>query len=744
MAKWDISVQSVCVALLLIYGIAVALRLWFGTCIFGPLVFTDEYSFFDAARKVSQGGGMLFEGLQTYSPCWLYPLILAPFTAGSAEQSYSLSLLLNSFLINTTVFLAYGFAREITSPRRALVAAALVALIPGLGYASTIMAENIFMPVFMLALWMGYRAIINPSARGRVATGLIFGLAFHIKPQGFFLPIVFALTVLIYEAARAKSRSPRGGLTQYFGRVGIHWQTVMGWLIALSPRYIETVCIEKPPNPWSFEAFLGNYYHRGVGVHPLDWGTFAIVLPASLVIFALASGYFPVLALIRETRPATRSQRTDRAFLLTTMTWTAILVVCGFAARHTLIADAEPHIYERYFMVAVPIALVHFCALSPWKSDRTTNWRVNLVGTFALICILATAVIASSVLRHVIAADSPSLNGMLLVWHAKAIHPAIFPGYLAVAGGASVMALWSIFQPPWRPWTTVVLLFTLNFGFYAAQATIIKSFNDPHRLVAEDIRKELPEGHRLFKLHDGLALPTQWYAGFWSPGATLFVSPDGAPWYARVLELGENGRVITTRSIDMDWLLASMQWKFNKPPVKHFGSSALYRVGGHQPLQIDVEQIRRHLKAGASGEAPSIIKPFTVNDYLQQIRVSYISPHIPDVLRPGEKTTITFYIQNNGDVPLPINEIRTAIGYHWTCPEITGNWEPVIWFDGNYVQLETPLLPGQRTWIELDVKAPNESAEKWLLSLVPLMFEHGEHYWIYQGSSHSKWIRVGP
>ena len=104
----------------------------------------------------------------------------------------------NALLGGLTVLLTFGVARRLLSDRRALLAAAVVALTPSLiMYSSVLATENLFTVLFIGFLWL-----IWPTPRFRynlsvlLLAGVLLGLSWLVRPTLVLFPIALVLMLM--------------------------------------------------------------------------------------------------------------------------------------------------------------------------------------------------------------------------------------------------------------------------------------------------------------------------------------------------------------------------------------------------------------------------------------------------------------------------------------------------------------------------------------------------------------------
>jgi hypothetical protein len=188
-------------------------RIWIGRQTVGPWYVIDEFRYAEYAQGFAEGG--LFRDLLSIYP-GLYPHLLAvPYALfDSAGTAYAASKALNALLMTLAAVPVYLWGRRLVSARLALLAAALVLLLPSLLYSGMLVTENAFFPAFVAALYTIGLALERPTLLRQALVVVAVGLATAVRLQGVVLlavvPTALALKLLL--DVRAGEASARGAL----------------------------------------------------------------------------------------------------------------------------------------------------------------------------------------------------------------------------------------------------------------------------------------------------------------------------------------------------------------------------------------------------------------------------------------------------------------------------------------------------------------------------------------------------
>jgi len=300
--------------------VAVAACLLFaaGRSVPTPWILIDELLHAELARGVRTGDGFSVRG-HALGVSWTYPVLLAPIA-----WSYAAMKAVNAVVIALTAVPVFLWARRLVSDLSALAAAALTLLLPSLLFSSTLMLENLFLPLFVTACLLVALALERPTVANQAAALTAIGLASATRVQGLLLVPVLVLAALTIRRVRAL------------------------WPALAVCALVAAAVVAKLA-----AGGLGVYEHTRSAQYAatpiLGW------LVRSAGELSLAVGIVPVAALLA-LRP--RTDR-ERAFVAVTAWTTAALLVLAAVS-----ASWEPAgVKERYMLEAMPLLLL---ALVVW------------------------------------------------------------------------------------------------------------------------------------------------------------------------------------------------------------------------------------------------------------------------------------------------------------------------------------------------------------------------------------------
>jgi hypothetical protein len=280
-----------------------------------PWILIDEMLHAELARSLRAGDGYSVRG-HGLTVSWTYPALLAPFA-----WSYAAMKTVNAIVIALTAVPVFLWARRLVSPISALAAAALTLLLPSMLFSTTLMLENLFLPLFVVACFTTSIALEKPTLFWQAAALATIGLTAATRVQGLLLVPIFALAAITLRKARA----------------------LVPALVVCTAVSVAVVAKLAVGGLGVYEQHRAAHYSAG-GV--------AVWLLRSAGELSLAAGIVPVAALFA-LRP--RIER-ERVFVAVTASATASLVVLAAVS-----AAWEPHgIKERYMAHALPLLLIAF------------------------------------------------------------------------------------------------------------------------------------------------------------------------------------------------------------------------------------------------------------------------------------------------------------------------------------------------------------------------------------------------
>lgn len=184
---------------LLIYLASVAAKLILALDVPTPAVYLDEYIYSAMAQTFVQLKPFVFLRRWSWYPP-LYSLALTPaFAFDSMEVSYMIMKTINSFVLSSLIFPVWVLSRQFFSRWCSTIVALLTALMPlSNTYPAYLLAENLFIPIFLLSLLLILKTSLHGGARWEIACGVSIGLCYLTKLTGLVL-IIVAILALVFK-----------------------------------------------------------------------------------------------------------------------------------------------------------------------------------------------------------------------------------------------------------------------------------------------------------------------------------------------------------------------------------------------------------------------------------------------------------------------------------------------------------------------------------------------------------------
>lgn len=164
------------------------------TFIPAPSALSDDYVYAKTAQSLHESFTFSTHNTLFYQYPPLYPAALSiSYLFKDMRVVYLLMKIINALISTMIIFPTYLLSREFMHEKRALVTAILVSLLPSnFAFSGYIMAENLFYPIFLFAIYLIYKAFTEKSYWWDFFTGITIGLAFLTRTLGIVLiPIAF-------------------------------------------------------------------------------------------------------------------------------------------------------------------------------------------------------------------------------------------------------------------------------------------------------------------------------------------------------------------------------------------------------------------------------------------------------------------------------------------------------------------------------------------------------------------------
>ena len=375
-----IAVQAPALAAALVLGglvlLAFAVRSWLNTRVEAPWIFGDELTYSEMAKSFAGGNGFEVRGTPPNTRT-LYPILISPaWLIDSVESAFVAAKAINTALMTLACVPLYLWARRLVSEGFALAAAALLLLLPAFAYTGTIMTENGFLPLFLLALYALARALETPTLVWQLSAVALVLPAVAVRVQGLVLLAVLVTAIVLDSLAATWSGERR--LRSFLGRLRAFTATGVA-LLLLVTAYVAYAFVSYS----ALSQGLGGYS----GLAQLDFtlwnGLRWTVFHAGELV--LAVGFLPASAFLLLAgawlRPSARPA--ERAFVAVTaaaLLW--IVPMAGFyASRYS------QRIEERNMFYLEPLLLLALVAWVARGAPRAPRWTAVAVAIPAALLV---------------------------------------------------------------------------------------------------------------------------------------------------------------------------------------------------------------------------------------------------------------------------------------------------------------------------------------------------------------------
>jgi hypothetical protein len=388
-----------------------------------PWIFVDELIYSELAKSFAERGELLVRDTQEGSGFGVvYPVLISPayLLFDSLPAAYAAAKAINALLMSLAAVPAYLLARRVLAAPGALAAAMLAVALPSLFYASTLMTENAFYPLFLTAALALVLVLERPTPLRTAGFLGLAALCYLTRAQAALLLPVLATAPLVLVALR---REPRR-LVDY------------RWVYALPAAALVALLALQAARGRSPLALLGAY--RAAGEVSYDWSEAARWLLWHAAELDLSVGVVPVAALLLLLAVPGRLRDADLPFLAAAATLTVwmVVMVAVFASRHSLRVEER-----NMFYVAPLLAIV----LLLWVERGAPRPLLAALPATAAAVLLAALVPFERLIGVQAVSDT---FGLLAWWEVNGWGLALDRLWIAALGGAVAAALLFLLVTP--------------------------------------------------------------------------------------------------------------------------------------------------------------------------------------------------------------------------------------------------------------------------------------------------------
>jgi hypothetical protein len=180
--------------------------------IVAPFIFVDELVYSELAKSLADSGQRLVRGVPATGYGVVYPALISPAYVlfDRVPEAYTAIKTINSLLMSLAAVPAYLIARTALPKWWALGAAALAVALPSMVYTGTVMTENAFYPMFLLASLGVVWLLERPTLLRQLVALLLLVLALATRLQAIaLLPALLTAPLLLALMERSLERLRR-------------------------------------------------------------------------------------------------------------------------------------------------------------------------------------------------------------------------------------------------------------------------------------------------------------------------------------------------------------------------------------------------------------------------------------------------------------------------------------------------------------------------------------------------------
>jgi len=307
-----------------------------------PWIMVDELIYSELAKSLAEHGRFLVRGVPSNGYGFVYPALIAPAWRlyGAIPDAYAAAKVVNGVVMSLAALPAYALARRLLAPAASLAVAVLTVLVPSMLYTGTLMTENAFYPLFLLACLVLVLTLERPTARRQVLLLAVCVVCFATRAQAVALFGAAVVAPVLH------------GLVERDLRVRLRRFAPLYAIVAAAAVAALTLSALRGRSPLSL---LGAYRAAtGSGYSASDVARYALWHVAELDLYVGVVGFAALLALWLAPRAASPAAR---AYAAATLPVVVLLVVevAVFASRQSFRIEERNDFYVAPLMF-VPLA----------------------------------------------------------------------------------------------------------------------------------------------------------------------------------------------------------------------------------------------------------------------------------------------------------------------------------------------------------------------------------------------------
>jgi hypothetical protein len=327
--------------LVAIVALSAAVRAWLARGMLGPFIMVDELIYSEMAKSFASHLHFEVRGLPARGYGAVYPALISPgyWLFDRIPAAYAAVKTINSVVMSLAAVPTYFIARRVVRKWSALFAALLAVAVPSMVYTATVMTENAYYPLFLLAALALVALLERPTTVNLMLFFGAFALAYLVRSQAIVVGAAAVTAPLLLGLFRRGAF--RSTLWAYRWLYGV---VAAGAVLLVAAQTARGLPLSSLLGAYSVIVSGGNY-NLGDSAHYVLWHA------AELDLYL---GVIPVAAAIVLTARARTLDRPLQVLLAATIALTVwTLVVVGTFASHF-----AGRIQERNTFAVVPLFLI--------------------------------------------------------------------------------------------------------------------------------------------------------------------------------------------------------------------------------------------------------------------------------------------------------------------------------------------------------------------------------------------------
>jgi hypothetical protein len=331
--------------------LSAGVRILLGHRMPSPWIMVDELIYSELAKSFAAHGRFLVRGVSSTGYGFVYPVLIAPAFGlfAAVPRAYAVAKGINAVAMSLVAVPTYFLARRLLPAGLALAAAVLALVVPSMLYTGTLMTENAFYPLFVLACLAIVAMLDRPTPRRQVGALAVCVVCFATRAQAVAL---FGAVVVAPVLHGWIERDLRVRLRRYVTLYAIVGGAIVLALLATAARGRSPLSLLG-----AYRAATGPGYSVATSAKYVLWHVAELDLYVGVVAFAA------LLALWAAPRAGSAAVRTFVAMSLPVVVL-LVVEVAIFASRQSF------RIEERNDFYVAPLALIALLGLTRFVPRR--------------------------------------------------------------------------------------------------------------------------------------------------------------------------------------------------------------------------------------------------------------------------------------------------------------------------------------------------------------------------------------